>query len=207
MFLRGIIRTIKCHIGSTQEPIGDESLVLPWLVEHAGCIMSRCQKGRDGKTQSERLHGKKPTQEFVAFGEKVLAKQTTTDPMNRTNRMNPRYKYGMWLDCETTAQNASFGMQMVCSELVKSEGWNLGVDGTQKPSTVDQNPSFAIRESTNPEGKTHQARRRRIRSHHWMIRLHQRQQEGTSPLRSLQNENRRMPQSHSTRSRKIGSKK
>ena len=28
---------------------------------------------------SERLHGKKPTQEFVPFGEKVLAKQDSTD--------------------------------------------------------------------------------------------------------------------------------
>ena len=39
-------------------------------VEHAGCILSRCQKGRDGKTPFERLHGKKPTEEFVPFGEK-----------------------------------------------------------------------------------------------------------------------------------------
>ena len=34
------------HInGSTQEPFSDESLILPWLVEHAGCILSRSQKG------------------------------------------------------------------------------------------------------------------------------------------------------------------
>ena len=50
MQLRGIIRTVKCHIESrTQEPLNDDSLVMPWLVEHAGCILSRCQKGRDGK--------------------------------------------------------------------------------------------------------------------------------------------------------------
>ena len=54
MLLRGIVRTIKCHIESrTQEPLGDESPVIPWLVEHAGCILSRCQKGRDGKTPFE----------------------------------------------------------------------------------------------------------------------------------------------------------
>ena len=88
MLLRGIIGTIKCHVESTtQEPLSDESPVLPWLVEHAGCILSRCQKGRDGKTPFEILHGKKPTQEFVPFGEKVLATQITADP---TNRMNPR---------------------------------------------------------------------------------------------------------------------
>ena len=62
MLIRGIMRTIKCHTESrTQEPLSNESHVLPWLVEHAGCILSRCQNGRDGKTPFERLHGKNPT--------------------------------------------------------------------------------------------------------------------------------------------------
>ena len=79
MLLRGIIRTVKCHIeGRTQEPLNDDSPVMPWLVEQGGCILSKCQKGRDGKTPFERLLlGKKPTQEFVPFGEKVLARKST----------------------------------------------------------------------------------------------------------------------------------
>ena len=90
-----LIRGIKCHIeSSTQEPLNDESLILLWLVEHAGRILSRCQKGRDGRTPFERLHGKKPTQEFFTHGERVLAKRLFTDPMNR---MNPRHKFGIWL--------------------------------------------------------------------------------------------------------------
>ena len=45
MLIRGIIRTITCHIESnTQEPPSDESPILPWLVEQTGCILSRCQK-------------------------------------------------------------------------------------------------------------------------------------------------------------------
>ena len=39
-------------------PLGDESAFLPWLLERAGCILSRCQKGGDGKTPFERLNGK-----------------------------------------------------------------------------------------------------------------------------------------------------
>ena len=50
--------------------------------------------GRDGQTPFERLHGKKPIQEFVPFGDKVLAKQISTDPMNR---MSPRYKFWIQL--------------------------------------------------------------------------------------------------------------
>ena len=107
MLLRGIIRTIKCHIErSTQEPLSDESPVLPWLVEHAGCILSRCQKGRDGKTPFGRLHGKTPTQEFVPLGEKVLAEQITTDP---TNRMNLRYMYGIWLGMRNNSAECFIG--------------------------------------------------------------------------------------------------
>ena len=94
VLLRVIIRTIKCHIESrTREPLSDESPVVPWLVEHAGCILSRCEKGRDGRTPLKRLHGKKQTQEFVPFGEKVLGTGRTPD-----------ISTGVGLGCETTAQ-------------------------------------------------------------------------------------------------------
>ena len=107
MLIRGIIRTIKCHIERrTQEPLSDDSPVMPWLVEHAGCILSRCQKGRDGKTPFERLHGKKPTQEFVPFGEKVLARRVITEPMNR---MNLRYQYGVWLEMRNNSAECFIG--------------------------------------------------------------------------------------------------
>ena len=107
MLIRGLVRTIKCHIESrTQEPISDDSPVTLWLVEHAGCILSRCQKGRDGKTPFERLHGKKPTQSFVPFGEKVLARRVTTEPLNR---MNPRYQYGIWLGMRSNSAECFIG--------------------------------------------------------------------------------------------------
>ena len=61
---------------SSATSLNEDTLVMPWLVEHARCILSRCQKGCDGKTPFER-----PTQEFVPFGEKVLARNITTDPM------------------------------------------------------------------------------------------------------------------------------
>ena len=38
VLVRGIIRTIKCHIESS---MSDESPILPLLVEHAGYILSR----------------------------------------------------------------------------------------------------------------------------------------------------------------------
>ena len=107
MQIRGIIRTIERHIESiTQEPLSDDSPTLPWLVEHAGCILSRCQKGRDGKTPFERLHEKTPTQEFVPLVDKVLAKQVSADPMNR---MNPRCNFGIWLGMRSNCAECFIG--------------------------------------------------------------------------------------------------
>ena len=92
MQLRGTIRTIKLsHIeSSTQKLLWDESPILPWLAERAGRILSRCQKGRDGKTPFERLHGKKPAQELVPFGETVLPKQISTYPMHSESQIQAR---------------------------------------------------------------------------------------------------------------------
>ena len=59
-----------------------------------------------GGRQFERLHGKKPTQEFVPFGEKVLARQITTDPRNW---INPRYQYGLWLGMRNNSAECFIG--------------------------------------------------------------------------------------------------
>ena len=61
---------------------------------HQCCIPSRSQKGRDGRTQCERLHGKRPHQEVVPFAEKVRARPNSADLLNR---INPRYKFNTWL--------------------------------------------------------------------------------------------------------------
>ena len=76
-----------------------------WSTPDASCL-SRCQKGRDGRTPCERMHGKKPTQKFVPFGEKVLARQITTD---LRNRMNPRYQYAVWLGMRNNSAECFIG--------------------------------------------------------------------------------------------------
>ena len=83
---RATPKTTKRHTGSsTKEPLRDDSLFLALLMELARCILCRCQKSRGWKTPFARPHGKKPTREFVFLEEKVLAKQFSTDPVNRMN--------------------------------------------------------------------------------------------------------------------------
>ena len=56
LLLRGVIRTIKCHVEScTQEEIWEDSPILPWLVEHAGSMLSRCQKDRDWSDATRKI--------------------------------------------------------------------------------------------------------------------------------------------------------
>ena len=56
MLLRGIIRTVKCHIESrTQEPLSDDSLVVPWLVEHARCARKAMTERRTARNRRKSL--------------------------------------------------------------------------------------------------------------------------------------------------------
>ena len=57
MLLRGVIRTIKCHVEScTQEELREDSQILPWLVEHAGSICAGARRvetvGRHSKDEA-----------------------------------------------------------------------------------------------------------------------------------------------------------
>ena len=45
------------------------------------------------RTPFEGLHGNKPTPQFVLFGERVLARHTSTEPVNR---INSRFQFRIW---------------------------------------------------------------------------------------------------------------
>ena len=82
--------------GELQEEFREDSPILPWLVEHAGSMLSRCQKGRDG--------GKKPTQESVPLGEKVLARPISSGKRAQVHSDPCRARIGECL--ETTPEGA-----------------------------------------------------------------------------------------------------
>ena len=51
--------------------LGADSCVIPWLIEHAGNILSLFEVGSDGRNPYQRLRGKKMKQPLVEFGESV----------------------------------------------------------------------------------------------------------------------------------------
>ena len=93
--IRGMIRTVRDAVEESMgEPIKDDSVLMPWLVEHAANLVTVCQVGRDGRTPHERLRGKRPPQALVPFGEKVLFQSLRQD--RRANKAEPRFDYGVW---------------------------------------------------------------------------------------------------------------
>ena len=78
----------------------------------------------------ERLHGTKLTQEFVPFGEMVLARLVSSEPLNR---MNPRCKFGVWLgvrshsaECFVGTSEGVFGAREV-RRLERQDRWDREV--------------------------------------------------------------------------------
>ena len=108
----------------------------------------------------ERLHGNKPTQEFVFFEEEVLAAHITPHKMNR---MNARYQYGLawnakqqrrvfqrecrWciqsssnLEIGTSGQMGSGGNQQRDCSAVENDRWKVDSGQTRSASGPNSNP-------------------------------------------------------------------
>ena len=78
-----------------QEPITHDHPLLPWLIEHAGTVITVSRVGPDGKTPFERLKGKKFKGDMVEFGEAVLYRDITEQRAGRD--LEPRWYPGIWL--------------------------------------------------------------------------------------------------------------
>ena len=107
MQFRWTTTPIKCYPESSTQDAGreDSSVVLWWLVENAGHVLSRCLDGRDGRITSERLHGKRPHQYFIFFGEELLARPISTDSLNRNNEWTTK----LWVQIRHVAQAGGLG--------------------------------------------------------------------------------------------------
>jgi hypothetical protein len=92
--IQGQIRTMKIalesRIGKTIESTWN---ILPWMVTQAAALLSRIQKGADGRTAYERWKGKKYTRQMIEFGEEILAR-TAEKP---SDKMEARWKNAVFL--------------------------------------------------------------------------------------------------------------
>ena len=79
--LKGLIRTLRSF---TEEMAGGKILltdpIVPWMVRHAGHLITMCRTRDDGRTAYQRMKGRRTTAKLVPFGEVVLFKIPKTNP-------------------------------------------------------------------------------------------------------------------------------
>ena len=94
--VEGMIRTWKLYI---EEKLGqtldNQHILLPWLIQHAGTLITRYKIGKDGKTAYQRLKGKKTSSRILPFGEKVLYMEPT-GTKRRKNNLDSKHQYGIF---------------------------------------------------------------------------------------------------------------
>ena len=67
----GMIRTWKMSVEEKLKAVFDNKhMLLPWLVMHAGVIITRYKTVHDGKTAYQRIKNKKPSNKMLPFGER-----------------------------------------------------------------------------------------------------------------------------------------
>ena len=67
----GMIRTWKMSVEEKLKAVFDNKhVLLPWLVKHAGVIITRYKTVHDGKTAYQRIKNKKPSSKVLPFGER-----------------------------------------------------------------------------------------------------------------------------------------
>ena len=71
--VEGIMRTLIIDVEvKTKTKVGDSSVVMAWLAEHACTVYNRCTVMSDGRTPWQKAYGKASSLSLVPFGERVL---------------------------------------------------------------------------------------------------------------------------------------
>ena len=78
----------------------------PWMVKHAADILSRCNRGKDGRTPRERLRGRRMGPKQCGFGERVMYLVPKTKGKYKADS---RVKEGIWLGIKEKSGESIIG--------------------------------------------------------------------------------------------------
>ena len=94
--LKGLIRTLKSAL---EEKLNDkiklEDPIVPWLVRHAGHLITRCRVRENGRTSYQMMKGRRSNAKLVPFGEVVLFKIPKTQ--HKVGSFEDRWETGVWI--------------------------------------------------------------------------------------------------------------
>ena len=96
--VKGMIRTLRRSIeAKIGTPIKLDAAIVPWIVRHAGYIITRCRIQEDGKTAMQKMKGRKVNVPWVPLGEAVLFKLPKVP--NMPGDFADRFEIGAWVGC------------------------------------------------------------------------------------------------------------
>ena len=94
--VENMIRTWKSAVEQSYGcTLPTNSVLMPYIVQHAGLIITRYRMGADGLTPYQRLKGRKALGKAIPLAEKVLY-MPMKSKKDRKNALEPRFKYGIW---------------------------------------------------------------------------------------------------------------
>ena len=94
--VKGLIRTLRSF---TEEMIGGKIAltdpIVPWMVRHAGHLITRCRIRDNGRTAYQLIKGRRTTAKLIPFGEVVLLKIPKTQ--HALGDFQDRWQQGVWV--------------------------------------------------------------------------------------------------------------
>ncbi len=94
--VKGLVRTYRAAL---EENIGEKinlsDSIVPWMVRHAGHIITRCRIRENGRTAFQMMKGRRSTAKLVPFGECILFKIPKTQ--HKVGDFEDRWEAGVWV--------------------------------------------------------------------------------------------------------------
>ena len=82
--VKGLIRTLRADLqDNIKAPVHIDSGIVPWIVRHAGHILTRCRVHPCGKTAMQRMKGQNTHRPMLSFGEVVMLKTSKHEAKGR----------------------------------------------------------------------------------------------------------------------------
>ena len=93
-----MVRTLRSWVElKTGTTIRLDATIVPWLVRHAGYIITRCKVQPDGKTALQKMKGRRVNVPWIPFAESVLFKLPKVP--NMPGDFRDRFENGVWVGC------------------------------------------------------------------------------------------------------------
>ena len=94
--IKGLIRTLRSFVEfMTGGKIELTDPIVPWMVRHAGMLITRSRIREDGRTAYQLIKGRRTTAKLVPFGETILFKIPKTQ--HDAGDFQDRWQQGVWV--------------------------------------------------------------------------------------------------------------